>query len=118
MDKNKIDRCIINISNISYKFTKTTILNADKTINHIKRNPKLYKYIISFIALCLMPKFIDIGKNFVFELIVALANAPMEVFTEYMLLITIYFAQAICIVGIAYNLTKVLFNYALEYFKK
>lgn len=118
MDKNKINKCIISISNTSYSFTRSTILNADKAINHIKRNPKLYKYIVSFIALCLMPKFIEVGKDFVFELIMALANAPREVFTEYMLLLTIYFAKAICIVGIAYNLTKVVFNYAVEKFKK
>lgn len=118
MDKKKLETWIVNISNTSYKFTKATILNADKAINYINKNPKLYKYIVSFIALCLMPKFIEIGKDFIFELIMALAHAPKEVFTEYILLLTIYFAKAICIVGIVYNLTKTAFNYAIEYLKK
>ena len=117
MDRNKLDQWVINISNTSYKFTKTTILKADKAIGHIKKNPKLYKFLVSFIALCLMPKVVDVGKDFVFELIMALANAPIEVLTESILLIAIYIAKAICMIGVIYNLSKVIFNNAVEYLK-
>lgn len=118
MDKKKLETWIINISNTSYKFTKATVLSADKAIGHIKKNPRLYKYIVGFIALCLMPAFIEFGRDFVFELIMALANAPTNIATEYILMLMIYFAKAVCIVGIAYNLARASFNFLVEHLKK
>lgn len=118
MKKKDLGTHIINISNISYKFSKETLIKADKALDHIKKNQRLYKFIVGFIAFCFMPVFIEVGRDYFFELIHALAEAPVEIMTEYILLLTIYFAKAVCFVGIIVNLARVAFIHLAENIKK
>lgn len=81
MDKQKqeqIEERIINIKNTSYKFTKATLIGASKTIEFLKQNKKIYRCLVIYLAMCLMPSFARIGKDLIYEFIIALSQIPSE----------------------------------------
>lgn len=73
-----IDDWIVNISNTSYKFSKSTIVKANKSIEYIKKNKKLYRYCVIYLAVCLMPVFANVGKELIYEFIMAMSNVPSD----------------------------------------
>lgn len=105
--KTNLNDYIVNISNTSYKFTKNTILRADKAIGHIKKNKKVYKYTVAFLALCLAPEFIELGKVIIYEFITALANQPSDVALKWTFEVTLHFAKYLCMFLALYNLVKI-----------
>lgn len=72
--KTNLNDLMVSIGNVSYKFKKETILKADKVIGHLKESDIAYKYIVGYIAICLMPSFFTVGKDLIFELILGLST--------------------------------------------
>lgn len=106
MNKTNLNEWIVNISNTSYKFTKATILSADKAIWHIKKHKKVYKCLVTYIALCMSPIFIDFGKFFIYELIYFLANTPINILLEELLKVFIHLAKMLMIIIGMFEIVK------------
>lgn len=110
MNKTNLNDWIVNIGNVSYKFKKDTILKADKAIAHIKKNGNIYKYVVAYIAICLMPSFFAVGKDLIFELILRLstvsANTPLEILGNSILESVLYLSKIVCIVGLVVSIAR------------
>lgn len=117
MNKTNLNGMIVSIGNTSYKFTKATLLSADKAIAHIKKHKKLYKWLVAYIALYMSPLFIDFGKFFIYELIYFLANTPTNIALEGLLEAFIHLAKILCLVAGMYNIVKLSFYSLVENIK-
>lgn len=73
-----LEKCIININNVSYKFSKATIINIDKSLNHLKKYKKVYKCIVAYIAICMSPIFAKFSVILISEFMHALAIYPVD----------------------------------------
>ena len=73
----KIDD-IYDIKSIVYRFSRNTLLRADASISHIKRNKKIYKKAILYLAICLSPMLIECSKYLIDSFIYELSRIPKE----------------------------------------
>lgn len=64
--------------NISFNFTKNTILAIDKALDHIKKHKKIYSRVVLYLALCMMPALIEYGQMLIYEFIYGLSTMPKE----------------------------------------
>ncbi|MGL5568875.1 MAG: hypothetical protein ACRDB9_06520 [Cetobacterium sp.] len=69
---------IYDVKNIVYKLSTNTLLKADAAVQHIKRNKRIYKNIILYLAICLSPELIRCSQHLIVEFIRALAIIPKE----------------------------------------
>ena len=72
------------IKSIAYKFSRNTLAKADNSISHIKRNKKIYKKVVLFLAVCLSPMLMDYSKYFIESFIYELSVIPKEHLFEYL----------------------------------
>lgn len=106
MKSENIQKYIINIKNTSYKFTKATLIQAGKTIEYIKDNKKIYRCVVIYLAMCLMPSFARIGKDLIYEFIIALSQVPsgMRLSAFYNMLLTL--TKYITLIVISFEIIK------------
>lgn len=107
---------VVNINKTSYKFTKSTVFKINNTLEHIKRNKKLYRYCTLFIAVCLMPSFIDVGEIIVYDLMMALSQVPTENILEVLFGLFLNIVKALAITGIILEIMRSLFSKLLNKF--
>lgn len=107
---------VVNINKTSYKFTKSTVFKINNTLEHIKRNKKLYRYCTLFIAVCLMPSFIKIGEIIIYDLMMALSQVPTENILEVLFGLFLNIVKALAITGIILEIMRSLFSKLLNKF--
>lgn len=77
-NKEEIKSNLYNTKDIIYKVTTNTLLKADDAIKHIKRNKKIYKNMVLYLAICMSPELIRCSQYLIVEFIRALAIIPKE----------------------------------------
>lgn len=111
---NNLNDWIVNINNTSYKFTKSTLLSIDKSISHIKRNKKIYKGCMVYLAICLMPAFAHTGKELIYEFMRAIANIPPDMLLNELLKLFLHMAKLITMIFVAFEIVKACFASAIK----
>lgn len=111
---NNLNDWIININNTSYKFAKSTILSVDKAISHIKKNKKIYKGCVVYLAICLMPAFAHIGKELIYDFMMALASIPPNMILNELLKLFLHIAKLATMIFIAFEIVKACFASAIK----
>lgn len=107
MNKTDLNNYIVNISNTSYKFTKASVFRIDRAIEHIKKNKKVYQYTIAYMAICLMPQFVEFGKYLIYEFMTALASQPPDLVKEWVFDLIQQCAKYFCMFAAMYNIAKI-----------
>lgn len=108
---------IYNIKNLIYKVSTNTLLRADDAVQHIKRNKKIYKNMILYLAICMSPELIRHSHYLIIEFIRALAIIPKE----NLLSVLVSFFREIGLCLISFMITKDIiinaFNFAINKIK-
>lgn len=111
---NNLNDRIISIHNTSYKFTKSTLLSIDKSISHVKRNKKIYGGCVVYLAICLTPSLAEIGKELIYDFMMALASIPPNMILNELFKLFLHIAKLVTMTYVIFEIIKSFYSSAIK----